>query len=385
MKDAKLSEAMGTRAMVREELRRYRGMRERVLAPESGRSRNTLIMVLLLAVSTAIVYTWYEALLLWVIVTFLLYSFNYIVFFLPITRHPVELRRGRPRSAGRPIAAPLRYILRERRRFMVEVLATMFLVGLVPLARSFFVLFGVGLVFTVYHGAMLGELPVHLTAGLVVQILVIMGYFVLVVMISPQTQGFTDIARNIRSRIRTARTRSMSAYIRSVSLAGLLAAAVSLMAIGAILLPGRTIDSLIVFLHGGSIAHILVSAAILVAEFFIMRVLQSRGSRTMAVALIDDKLDALRSGCADPLDDLIAEAGGASEVDGDRYEDVLNTFYPIAIYEVVETNILGRLPVYLVVPDVDLLFDLEALEHIGARRGDRGRPLPGEKGPGRRT
>jgi hypothetical protein len=42
---------------------------------------------------------------------------------------------------------------------------------------------------------------------------------------------------------------------------------------------------------------------------------------------------------------------------------------------VIETNIFGRLPVFLVAPDVDLLFDVEALRYVGVPRDRDGRPM----------
>jgi hypothetical protein len=78
----------------------------------------------------------------------------------------------------------------------------------------------------------------------------------------------------------------------------------------------------------------------------------------------------------EPLDALIADADarGTAKVDGERLEEVLCTFYPIAIYDVVETNLFGHLPVFLVVPDIELILDLEALRHVGGHRHQDGRP-----------
>jgi hypothetical protein len=376
MSEIDLRDAIVTRSRVQLEIDHYQRKREKVAAPNGWSKRQFLALVLLLAISAVFMYTWYEALVLWVIITFVLYSFNYIVFFLPITRHPGERRKRKPLIPKRPIKGPLQYLITKKRMFAVEVLVTMFLVGLVPLARSFFVLFGTALVFIVYHGVLLDELPTQLTTGLILQILVIMGYFILVVMISPQSQGFSDIARLIRHRIHSARSRGRSAYIWAVAASGILVIAISLMAVGAILLPGRTLDSLIMFLQGDDVLHILVSIAVLVAEFFVMRVFQSRGSRTMALALIDEKLRSLKADCLEPLDALIADADarGTAKVDGERLEEVLCTFYPIAIYDVVETNLFGHLPVFLVVPDIELILDLEALRHVGGHRHQDGRP-----------
>jgi hypothetical protein len=371
MKGADVREVMGMRSRVKSEVDLYLEMRKAVMAQDGRDGMYVAATLLLLVASAAIMATWYEALILWVIVTFILYSFNYVVFFLPITRHPGE-RRAKERGDATKfsIKGPLRYLLKKRRKFAIEVGVTMFLAGMVPLARSFFVLFGAGLVFTLYHGIFLEELPVQLTILLIVQILVIMGYFVVVVAVSPQSQGFTRIAESIKQRMISARSRGRTAYTWSIVLSGALAIAVSLMAVGAILLPGRTLDSLIEFLHVDGTVHIVALAAIMVAEFFIMRVLQSRGSRHMALTLIDRKIEALESFCLAPLDALIetAETHGGAMIERGRLDEILYDYYPISIYDVVETNIFGHLPVFLVVPDVHLMLDEDVLRYVGGPR-----------------
>lgn len=379
MSDADLGKAMEIRSKVQGEADLYQRMLESVRVPGTKEHAYILAIVPLLIISTVVLIAWSEALVLWVIVTFFLYSFNYLVFFLPITRHP-GWRRKRERPTWRSVWSLIWYLLRERRGFAIEMGLTMFLVGMVPLARSFFVLFGFGLVFTLYHGMFTGELPMGLTVDLIVQILVIMGYLVMVVTISPQTQGFTQLVRDIKLRVRSARSKGMAAYAWALVLSSVLAVAVSLVAAGAILLPGKTIDTLNDFLQFDINVHILAFVVMLVAEFFVMRALQSRGSRHMALALIERKAEALRVECLVPLDALIAGARACKEVNVDkgRFEKILCDYYQTAIYDVVETNLLGRMPVFLVVPNTDLLLDREALRYVGVPRDLEGRPVSGD-------
>ena len=97
----------------------------------------------------------------------------------------------------------------------------------------------------------------------------------------------------------------------------------------------------------------------------------------MALDLMDEKVRALRYFCLEPLDDLIVEAAAQNMtvVEKGRLDEVLCIYYPIAMYRVIETNIFGRLPVYLVAPNFDLLFDTEALKHVDVPRDMDGRPV----------
>ncbi len=367
--------AVDARSMIQEEVDRLEEKRERILRPGKEDRACILAMGALIAASAAVLLTWPGALILWVLATFILYSFNYIVFFLPITRH----HGGRERKRlvlERPIKGPLSRLL-TRPKFLVEVGTTMFLAGMVPLARSFLLLFGSGVMFIIYHGVYMGDLPLQFTGWLVLQILVILGYFLMVVALNPQSQGFTRIARSLKFKVLSARSEGRRAYVMAMALAGALIVAISVVAVGAVLLPGRTMESLIGFLGGNALVVIPAMVAILAVEFFIMRVPQSVGSRRMAIDLIDDKVRALRYWCLEPLDALIVEAAmqNRTVVDRDRLEEVLCIYYPIVMYKVVETNIFGRLPVYLVAPDFGLLFDHEALRHVGVPRDPDGRPV----------
>lgn len=384
MARVEIQDVIGLRSQIQGELDLSIKMREAVKAPGRWDKTSTVISVLMLILSVLIISIWSTVLVIWVIATFILYSFNYIIFFLPISRHPGEKKVRKESSPKRSLKGPLRYLLNKKRKFALEVGATMFLVGIVPLARSFFILFGIGLIFTIYYGVIQSVLPIELTIGLIAQIAVIMGYFVLVIMISPQTQGFTRIARSFKFRILSSRSRGGPAYIWAIAVSGVIIVIISFVAIGAILLPGRTMNSLIEFFETNGSIPLLLVLAILIAEFYIMRAIQSQGSRRMALALIEKKIVDLRTACLEPLDALINGAGthNLSNVDSTEFEYVLYAYYPLAVYDVVETNIFGYSPVFLVIPKIDLLLDEEALKYVGMPRDPDGRPIiEGHIGP----
>lgn len=371
MKNVDLKDGIALRSLIQKDVDRNMRLRQVLETPRKWDNGSLFLSVFLLALSIAIMFIWSSIPLLWIIVTFVLYSFNYIIFFLPITRHPGEKRveRNEPPSK-RDVGGPLRYLLKKKRKFALEVGATMFLVGMVPLALGFFLLFGTGLTFTIYYGILQNVYPSELTIGLIVQIVVIMAYFTLVTIVSPQSQGFTRIARSFKYRILTAHSKGKPAYIWAIAVSGVIVVVISLIAIGAILLPGRTLDSIIEFFRSNGSIPILLFLVILVSQFFIMRSFQSRGSRKMALALIDQELQELRTDCLAPLDALMEDARSRNidRLDGSAYEAVLYSYYPLAIYDVVETNIFGHSPVYLVIPKMDLLLDEEVLRYVGLPR-----------------
>lgn len=371
MNNVDLKEVMILRSQVQHEIDRNLRLHHGLETPRRWDKSSLVLSGSLLAASIIIMLFWSSIPLLWVIVTFVLYSFNYLIFFLPISRHPGERKvEKRVERARKDIGGPLRYLLKKKRKFALEVGATMFLVGMVPLALGFFLLFGTGLAFTIYYGVLQDVYPIELTIGLIIQILIIMAYFVLVTIVSPQSQGFTKIARSFKYRILTAHSKGRPAYIWAIAVSGVIIVVISLIGIGAILLPGRTMNSIVEFFRSNGTIPVLLFLVILVSQFFIMRSFQSRRSRKMALALIEQEVQELRSECLAPLDALIEDARSKnlSQMDGAAYEAVLYSYYPLAIYDVVETNIFGYSPVFLVVPKIDLLLDEEVLRYVGMPR-----------------
>ena len=374
--DVDLEEAIALRSKVQGEMDRNLNMQEVLKRPARWDHVSIILSLSLIVLSAGIMLVWSTIPLVWTIVTFVLYSFNYLIFFLPISRHPGEKMKERGPSPKRPIRGPLRYLLKKKRMFALEVGATMFLVGIVPLAASFYLLFGIGLVFTFYYGVFQSVYPMDLTFSLIVQILLIMGYLTLVVLVSPQSQGFTRIARSIKFQILTARSKGKPAYIWALAVSGIIFAILSLIAIGGILLPGRTLNSLMDFFEMNGSINLLWLLFILLTEFFIMRFLQSRGSRRMALALLEQEAQEMRVDCLEPLDAVIDAARSQKRpIDGKKIDEVLSDFYPLAIYDVVETNIFGRSPVFLVVPKVDLLLDEDVLRYVGLPHDMEGKPI----------
>lgn len=368
MTSVDLNDAMILRSQIQHEIDHGLKLHRVLETPRKWDNISMVVSGLLLVLSIIIMFIWSSIPPLWIIDTFILYSFNFFIFFIPISRHPGEKKvEKKSKQSKKDIKGPLRYLLKKKRKFAIEVGATMFLVGMVPLAFSFFLLFGTGMAFTIYYGLLQDVYPMELTIGLIIQILIIMAYFVLVTIVSPQSQGFTKIARSFKYRILTAHSKGKPYYIWALAISSVIVVAISLIGIGAILLPGRTLDSIMAFFRSNGSIPIIVSLVILVSQFFIMRSSQSRRSRKMALALIEQEVKELRSECLAPLDALIEDARtrDLDHIDGAAYEALLYAYYPLAIYDVVETNIFGFSPVYLVVPKIDMLLDEEVLRYVG--------------------
>src|SRR5512137_1093662 len=87
----------GLRSEVRTEIAYEERLLQKVTKPQRGYTIGYISVIVLLAVIVLIIFAQPDGILLWLIVAFILYSFNYIILFLPTTRkrkNPDACRRS---------------------------------------------------------------------------------------------------------------------------------------------------------------------------------------------------------------------------------------------------------------------------------------------------
>lgn len=350
---------------VRTEIASEERMLQKVSRRRRGYGLGIAICVALLGGMVLVLLTQPDGILLWLIVAFVLYSFNYIILFLPTTRklHDPEACH-RSYDVGE-VLRNVRLLLKENRKLAIEVGLTMFLGGMVPLAASLFIIFGIGLFFALYFGFLTGTLDPHVAQTIVVQVLFIIFFFVMMLVLEPQSQGFSRIAIGFKDRIVEARERSRLAFVAIIGLAAIVVAIVAVLFIGAVLLTGTTLAELVSLEH--SAADLLLFVLILAIQVVVMRHFQAVSSRRMARKLLEERLESLREDVLRPLEELVlrVNSGGQLEGDGERLEDLKRVYFSIATYGIVELNFFGHSPVYVVGPKVKYIMDPRVMPYLG--------------------
>ncbi|MDD1767527.1 MAG: hypothetical protein LUQ27_03020, partial [Methanomassiliicoccales archaeon] len=259
----------------------------RLERPTPNRALVTGIVICLILASAALMLIFEKWVLIWFIVAFLLYSFNFIVWFLPTTRiGRTWSKRKRLDLKGMDFKGPIRFLLKRRKMLGVEVFLTIFLAGMVPLGASFYVLFGLGLPYIFYYGSTLGHIYPWHVSSLVTQVCVILAFFALLLVIGPETRGFSRLGRFLKRRVGGARLRGTEALIISLAVVAVAMALLGALFVGAMLLPGGTLNELVEFLGRDWGTNFILAIFALLVEFVIMRQLQSISSRRMARELL---------------------------------------------------------------------------------------------------
>jgi hypothetical protein len=338
---------------------------ERLSKPTKRSVFGYALALLLLAVSLVLILIYPGAVISWFIVAFVLYSFNFIILFLPTTRKGKKDESCR-RTIGRDALEPIKFLLKKKSKLAVEVGLTMFLGGMVPLALSFFVLFGIGLFLAVYFAYFATSLDAGLALSVIIQVLMILLFFVVLLLVRPDAQGLTRIARSFRNRYEVARQKSRW-YTAAVILAiGLTAVGFSMLLVGAILLTGGVLGEVIG--EGGRVGlSVLIFVLIFAAELVVMRHFQVVASRRMAKTLIEKRLLILRKDVLDPLISLLeqGELKGKENYDKEEFERIKANFFNVVIYAVYELNFFGFAPIYIVGPNVKYIIDERVLPYLG--------------------
>jgi hypothetical protein len=152
-----------------------------------------------------------------------------------------------------------------------------------------------------------------------------------------------------------------------MAIIGIIIAVISIIGIGAILIPGATYSKLVDFFRENGDSNFLLLLTAFVLVFIIMRHFQAVSSRRMASNLVRSKIDDLKSKCLEPLDGIIkrAKASPDSVFDDAMFEKVKESYYSNVIYDLFESNFFGYSPIYLVVPRMDFLLDEKVLFYVG--------------------
>ncbi|NLT36625.1 MAG: hypothetical protein GXX95_00495 [Methanomassiliicoccus sp.] len=365
--DCTLEEAERFCREVIDEVHREERMLSDVNEPRWGEALGWVISLLILAMAAVIVVIYPIGFLFWALVAFLLYSFNFIIWFVPTTKGTVHQEGwGKEYLSLRTVKDPFLNIVKKKKVLGLEILITMFLSGMVPLAPSFFVLFGSGILFGGYYGFIApGSDPVS-AINLILQMIVILLFFILLVVLEPQERGLARTARRFKGRFESARRESITAVLFVIAIVGLFFAIFGLLFIGAILFPGGTWEELLTFMKINVDSDLLILVVVFIAEIVLMRHLQSISGRRMSRTLLNDRIDSIRVNALAPVEEALSLARdtGSDTISCDILDHAETSFYSIVIYDLFEHNFFGYWPVYVVGPNLSVVLDEEALTHV---------------------
>ncbi len=372
-KPANLGESLSSfKKEVSTEIASNKRMLNELQTPTSNDKYGYLISIGLLFLAAFLISQQNSVFILWLIIAILFYSYNFIIFFIPTT---IESIRPDDDDVAPILIKERKWfairLLIKKRKLAIEIGLTVLLGGILPLALSFSIIFGLGMVFALYFGFFTNIITPETIDFIVIQITLIILFYVMMLIIKPQAQGITKIGRTFRNKLDKARSKGKTAHfivvltmIGGVCIAGVLV-------IGAMLLPGFLLPSLWRDLNRFSTIDIPMIVLIFFIQLVVMRHFQGIISRRMAVKRLKNRLVELNEEVLTKLNML------ESVTEGDKkeaiLEDLKSKYYSIAIYDLIEQDIFGYSRIYLFGLRLRYMLDEDVLNHIN---------VASEEGPG---
>jgi len=348
---------------VSEELAQQEELLKRVQVKGDHRLIRSIISLVLLTVISAVIITRPGSLHIWLIVALLLYSYNFVILLLPTTTGKT---RPRKKAVPRQEDADHRWLaiklLARKRKLAIEVGLTVFLGGMVPLTLSFTIILGLALCLLAYFLLFSIAIVDSVALLVVVQVLLIITFYALIIILHPQSQGITLFARAWKVRIRTARSKGWAATTVVFMLALGLVTVTAILFVGALILPGVTLASLLPSLGHLILDDMFIIALFLAVQIWVMRNFQVFTSRRMAITILSSKVGKLNEMLTrtETLNTLEGIGPGREE----RFQAIRSEYYVMMVYDVIRLDFFGRAPVYLVAPRLKYILDDNVIAQI---------------------
>jgi hypothetical protein len=348
---------------VSSEIASQKKMLQEIQAPNPRDKYGHLISIGLIILMAALIFIQNSLFILWLIIAILLYSYNYLIFFIPTTTESIRPDDGdvTPSLIKERKWLALRLLLKKR-KLAIEIGLTLFLGGILPVSLSFTIIFGLAMFFAVYFGFFMHIIAQDTLNFIMIQIILIILFYGMMLIIKPQAQGITNIVRSFKQKLEKARSKGKGAYLFVVlTVIGTILVA-SILVFGAMLLPGFLLPSLFDSLKMFPTIDPLTIAMVFVIQIVVMRHFQGIVSRRMAIKRLEEKLLELNNEVLVKLNEL-ALVPESSEKDV-FLENLKSKYYSIAIYDLIAHDIFGYSKIYLFGVRLRYVLDEYVIAHI---------------------
>jgi len=335
----------------------------RLQEPRSHDRYGHILSFVLTSLVIVLIFMRNELFILWLIIAILLYSYNFLIMLVPTT---TERIRPDDKDIAPVIDRERRWLalrlLLKKKRMAFEIGLTILLGGIVPLSLSFSIIFGLAMFFAVYFGFLTHIIADQAVLLMVVQIVFIILFYLLMLFIEPQAQGLTKIAISFKQKFDAARSQGKKAYFMVVlAMVGLITVA-GVLVIGAMLLPGFILPSFFNDMNLFPNVDLGTILLFFISQLVIMRHFQGMMSRWMAVNLLKTRVSDLNKEVLEELNALEMAPESVEKEAG--LKSLKKKYYSIVIYDVIQQDIFGYSPVYLVGPRLRYVLDESVIEHF---------------------
>ncbi len=373
--DTYLSELEDLRTNVREEIAREEQKQNSLLAYNEKLHWTGLFILAAVLVNVVFLIFLPHYMLYWIISSFVLYMVNPFILMIPTERSKMSVPDpgvitefvGLLREIG--ITKDSRT---DQTKTIGKVLWDVFFINSQPLAIAFGLIYGIDILFSLYSGFIADSLEPGTAILITLQSMAIIIFYAAIWHTKPYHSRFSKsiigMSQDAREKIRT----GWRAGLRVVLLVGALGALSGILVISAMLLPGMTLNNFLDSIDYSLGWSLLPIALIFLSQVIIARYLQGAYSKELLLQIGDDKIRTLREHLLAHLDDLAASmpgSGGAGDGIAAEITAMSVTYLRLRVYKTEYHDLFGFFPVYLVVPDLQIILDRNTATVRKAERG----------------
>ena len=346
--------------------------REAVDLAELDRPQGNRLLSILLVVDLVLanVLLWlvvpdYE--MFWITASLFLYVVNPFLLLIPSSGAPAGEGASSPparlmeRFGGSALA--------EHRWTIAKIFWNAFFINSQPLAPAFMAIYSLNILF-----ALIGS--EGLTRWLIIfQSAAILVFYLAIAVFKPYTGDFLDSVIGIQDTVTDKIHSHIEPLWKVVLPIGLIAGVVAIVLISAMLLPGFTLG--VIWnseqtVNGVGFIPVLL---ILASQIVLARYAQGAASRRLVRQLRVRKIELLNTDVLAPLEvyqSRVARAQpGVLEQFSQNFAGIRATFISLKIYRMLPQDLAGLLPIHVVVPDLNLVLNLETIQILATQSGSR--------------
>jgi hypothetical protein len=311
---------------------------------------------------------------IWLLVAFIVVCFAWLLLFLPTTKKEKGFWKSRrqiqKQKSGK--TKSLKIIAKRRKRLLAEVWINAFFYGNAIPTFALIGIFGIAIFFTLYHWLVIDDLADRQAWIIIIQCLAIIGLHSYLYFFKPYAKSMFSMPKDLKSKVGKAKRTNAMALAGVILFIVFFVAFFSILIVIGILLPGTTLDKVKEFLtaNGGMNTYTLILVA--VVQYIVFRFFQSVTSSKMGQKVVANQLGRLRNKVLAPLDELISKKAVGQSIDPERLNEIKAEFYQICINRMFRHDYFGKVPMFLINPDMKLLMSEDVLEVLDKAGGTGG-------------
>lgn len=349
------------RAMVEAEIDETRAELRTLNSCYPGLRKSELIIALVILLNIVMLHFIPKYALMWIIATFVLLIVNPLILMIP-TQRPRKLlpdQGGRQQISGIlsqvGVAATT---IKGQKKVFGEFIWNVFFINCHPMAPGIIFIFALDILYSLISLAQPEMLRSNDAPLIIIQAAVIIIFYAMIWYMQPYSPEFFSRVYGLDRRTHERMKSGLRPALKLIFVIAMAAAATGILFIGALLMPGFTLQQVFsieqVQISWGLIPFLVIFAS----QVIVVRYLQGAYSRDLLVGLSGERLRVLEEELLPGVTALAAAEEAGEPADPEELKQLTTELLKLKVYKSDYQDLFGLFPVFMMVPDIPFLLGL---------------------------